>query len=197
MNTAGARLGRVSNSNPGSGGPPLRATAMVLIALSIVFAGLGAMSLSSADSESSDNAESTAASSTTALAAPRAGTTTAAAPTTTAAAETGTTTTAAAPTTTAAAGGVDRSAPVRVLNNSMVAGLASTTANELTARGWTNTSTGNYAATTLENTTVYYGPAPADEATAAAVAADIGATTAPMIPGLGDGSGVVVVVTGR
>nr|WP_308212420.1 LytR C-terminal domain-containing protein [Nocardia zapadnayensis] len=84
-----------------------------------------------------------------------------------------------------------------MLNNSMVAGLASTTANELTARGWTNTSTGNYAATTLENTTVYYGPAPADEATAAAVAADIGATTAPMIPGLGDGSGVVVVVTGR
>ncbi|MEU1527367.1 LytR C-terminal domain-containing protein [Nocardia rhamnosiphila] len=185
----------MSNSNPGSGGPPLRATAMVLIALSIVFAGLGAMSLSSADSESSDNAESTAASSTTALAAPRAGTTTAAAPTT-AAVESGTTTTA-APSTTAAAGGVDRSAPVRVLNNSMVAGLASTTANELTARGWTNTSTGNYAATTLENTTVYYGPAPADEATAAAVAADIGATTAPMIPGLGDGSGVVVVVTGR
>ncbi|MEU1954596.1 LytR C-terminal domain-containing protein [Nocardia rhamnosiphila] len=184
----------MSNSNPGSGGPPLRATAMVLIALSIVFAGLGAMSLSSADSESSDNAESTAASSTTALAAPRAGTTTAAAPTT-AAVESGTTT--AAPSTTAAAGGVDRSAPVRVLNNSMVAGLASTTANELTARGWTNTSTGNYAATTLENTTVYYGPAPADEATAAAVAADIGATTAPMIPGLGDGSGVVVVVTGR
>lgn len=168
---------------------------MVLIALSIVFAGLGAMSLSSADSESSDNAESTAASSTTALAAPRAGTTTAAAPTT-AAVESGTTT-AAAPSTTAAADGVDRSAPVRVLNNSMVAGLASTTANELTARGWTNTSTGNYAATTLENTTVYYGPAPADEATAAAVAADIGATTAPMIPGLGDGSGVVVVVTGR
>lgn len=168
---------------------------MVLIALSIVFAGLGAMSLSSADSESSDNAESTAASPTTALAAPRATTSVAAAPTTPAA-ESGTTT-AAAPTTTAAAGGVDRSAPVRVLNNSMVAGLASTTANELTARGWTNTSTGNYAATTLENTTVYYGPAPADEATAAAVAADIGATTAPMIPGLGDGSGVVVVVTGR
>ncbi|MEU4838769.1 LytR C-terminal domain-containing protein [Nocardia testacea] len=185
----------MSNSNPGSGGPPLRATAMVLIALSIVFAGLGAMSLSSADSESSDNAESTAASPTTALAAPRATTSVAAAPTTPAA-ESGTTT-AAAPTTTAAAGGVDRSAPVRVLNNSMVAGLASTTANELTARGWTNTSTGNYAATTLENTTVYYGPAPADEATAAAVAADIGATTAPMIPGLGDGSGVVVVVTGR
>ncbi|WP_433491191.1 LytR C-terminal domain-containing protein [Nocardia grenadensis] len=186
----------MSNSNPGSGGPPLRATAMVLIALSIVFAGLGAMSLSSADSASSDNAESTVASSTTALAAPRAGTTTAAAPTTTAT-ETGTTTAAATPTTTAAAGGVDRSAPVRVLNNSMVAGLASTTANELTARGWTNTSTGNYAATTLENTTVYYGPAPADEATAAAVAADINATTAPMIPGLGEGSGVVVVVTGR
>lgn len=168
---------------------------MVLISLSIVFAGLGAMSLSSADSESSDNAETTAAPSTTALAAPRATTSVAVVPTT--AAVESSTTTAAAPTTTAAADGVDRSAPVRVLNNSMVAGLASTTANELTARGWTNTSTGNYAATTLENTTVYYGSAPADRAAAAAVAADLGATTAPMIPGLGDGSGVVVVVTGR
>lgn len=167
---------------------------MVLIALAIVFAGLGAMSLSSADSESSDNAEGAAtASSTTALAAPRA--TTSAAVPTTAAAESSTT--AVAPTTTAAAGEVDRSAPVRVLNNSMVAGLASTTAADLVARGWTNTSTGNYAATTLEATTVYYGSAPGDEATAAAVASDIGAVTAPMIPGLGDGSGIVVVVTGR
>ena len=196
MNTATARLGRASNSNPGSGGSPLRATAMVLIALAIVFAGLGAMSLSSADSESSDNAEGAATSSTSALAAPRATTGAAVAPTTAAAGST--TTTAVVPTTTAAAGGdVDRSAPIRILNNSMVAGLASTTAGDLTARGWTNTSTGNYAATTLAATTVYYGSAPGDEATAAAVASDIGATTAPMIPGLGDGSGVVVVVTGR
>ncbi|WP_327149349.1 LytR C-terminal domain-containing protein [Nocardia sp. NBC_01329] len=185
----------MSNSNPGSGGPPLRATAMVLIALAIVFAGLGAMSLSSADSESSDNAEGapTTTSSTTALAAPRATTGAAVAPTTAAAGST----TATVPTTTAAAGGADRSAPIRILNNSMVAGLASTTASDLTARGWTNTSTGNYASTTLAATTVYYGSAPGDEATAAAVASDIGATTAPMIPGLGDGSGVVVVVTGR
>ncbi|NUS91958.1 MAG: LytR C-terminal domain-containing protein [Nocardia sp.] len=169
---------------------------MVLIALSIVFAGLGAMSLSSADSESSDNAEGAAtSSSSTALAAPRATTGAAVAPTT--AAEGSASTSAAVPTTTAAAGGVDRSAPIRILNNSMVAGLASTTAGDLTARGWTNTSTGNYAATTLAATTVYYGSAPGDEATAAAVASDIGATTAPMVPGLGDGSGVVVVVTGR
>lgn len=193
----------MSNSNPGSGGPPLRATAMVLISLSIVFAGLGAMSLSGADSESSDNTEGagTTTMTTTVLAAPRAGTS-AAAPTSAAAQSTSATasSTSAAPvaTTTAAAGGeVDRSAPIRVLNNSMVAGLAATTASDLVARGWTNTSTGNYAAGTLAATTVYYGDAPGDRETAAAVAADIGATTAPMIPGLGDGSGVVVVVTGR
>ncbi|GGL28440.1 hypothetical protein GCM10011588_49080 [Nocardia jinanensis] len=169
---------------------------MVLIALAIVFAGLGAMSLSSADSESSDNTEGAGtASSTTALAAPRATTSAAVAPTTADAGSS--TTTAVAPTTTAAADGVDRSVPIRVLNNSMVAGLASTTASDLTARGWTNTTTGNYAATTLAATTVYYGSAPGDAETAAAVAADIGATAAPMIPGLGDGSGIVVVVTGR
>ncbi|MGW0181911.1 LytR C-terminal domain-containing protein [Nocardia sp. NPDC003345] len=185
----------MSNSNPGSGGPPLRATAMVLIALAIVFAGLGAMSLSSADSESSDSAESAGTTSTTtAPAAPRT-TVSAVMPTTTAAA--GTTTATAATSTSAAAGEVDKAAPVRVLNNSLVAGLAATTANELAAKGWTNTSTGNYAAATLAATTVYYGTAPGDQQTAAAVAADIGATTAPMVPGVGDGSGVVVVVTGR
>ncbi|MEU1986315.1 LytR C-terminal domain-containing protein [Nocardia sp. NPDC019395] len=182
----------MSNSNPGSGGPPLRATAMVLIALAIVFAGLGAMSLSSADSDTADNAEGAGSSSATAApAAPRV-TGPAAAPTTAAA---GSTT--AGATTTAAAGEVDRSTPIQVLNNSLVAGLASTTANQLAARGWTNTSTGNYAATTLTATTVYFGDEPADQATAAAVAADLGATTAPMVPGVGDGSGVVVVVTGR
>lgn len=174
---------------------------MVLISLSIVFAGLGAMSLSSADSGSSDDAEgagsTTTATTTTVLAAPRADTS--AAPTGTAEQSTSApaSTTPAAPTTAAAGGEVDRSAPIRVLNNSMVAGLAATTASELVARGWTNTSTGNYAASTLAATTVYYGDAPGDQETAAAVAADIGATTAPMIPGLGSGSGVVVVVTGR
>lgn len=167
---------------------------MVLIALSIVFAGLGAMSLSSADSDGSDNSEGAGTSTTTALAAPRATTPAAVAPTTAAA---DSTTTAAEPSTSAAAGEVNRSAPIKVLNNSMVAGLAGTTASELTAHGWTNTTTGNYAATTLAATTVYYGPAPGDEAVAAAVAADIGAVTAPMVPGLGDGAGVIVVVTGR
>lgn len=167
---------------------------MVLIALAIVFAGLGAMSLSSADSESSDSAESAGTTSTTtAPAAPRT-TASAVIPTTTAAAAT---TTGAAVTSSPAPGAVDKAAPVRVLNNSLVAGLAATTANELAAKGWTNTSTGNYAAATLAATTVYYGTAPADQETAAAVAADIGATTAPMVPGVGDGSGVVVVVTGR
>ncbi len=177
---------------------------MVLIALAIVFAGLGAMSLSSADSDTSDNAEGAGTTSASAAPTTPRATTTAAAPTTAAvgAPSAGATTSADATTTpgattTSPAGAVDSATPVRVLNNSLVAGLAATTAGELAARGWTNTSTGNYAADTLAATTVYYGPAPADEAAAAAVAADLGATAAPMPPGLGESSGVVVVVTGR
>lgn len=170
---------------------------MVLIALAIVFAGLGAMSLSSADS-GSDNAEGAGTTSASAAPTTPRATTTAAAPTSAAvgAPSAGATTTPGA-STTPPAGEVDRATPVRVLNNSLVAGLAATTADELVALGWTNTSTGNYAANTLAATTVYYGSAPADEAAAAAVAADLGATTAPMPPGLGEDSGVVVVVTGR
>lgn len=173
---------------------------MVLISLSIVFAGLGAMSLSSADSDTAEDTGSTSAAAaptaprlTTSVAAP----TTAAAGSTSASATTSAGATTTTATTSAPAGAVDRATPIRVLNNSLVAGLAATTANELTAKGWTNTSTGNYAATTLAATTVYYGDTPADKAAAEAVAADLGATTAPMVPGLGDGSGVVVVVTGR
>lgn len=164
---------------------------MVLIALAIVFAGLGAMSLSSADSETESAAETSAPETTTSVAvAPQATSarTTTAKPTTTTA----------APTTTSTTPVVDQSTPIRVLNNSLVAGLASRTVNQLKANGWTNASAGNYAGSTIPATTVYYGNASGDKAAAEAVAAILGAGVAPMIPGLGGGSaGVVVVVTGN
>lgn len=164
---------------------------MVLIALAIVFAGLGAMSLSSADSETESAAETSAPETTTSVAVAPQGTsarTTTAKPTTTTA----------APTTTSTTPVVDQSTPIRVLNNSLVAGLASRTVNQLKANGWTNASAGNYAGSTIPATTVYYGNASGDKAAAEAVAAILGAGVAPMIPGLGGGSaGVVVVVTGN
>ncbi|NEW39629.1 LytR C-terminal domain-containing protein [Nocardia cyriacigeorgica] len=162
---------------------------MVLIALAIVFAGLGAMSLSSADSDTETAAETSAPETTSVAVAPQATSarTTTATPTTTAARSTASTTAV-----------VDQSTPIRVLNNSLVAGLASKTVNQLAANGWKNATAGNYAGSTIPATTVYYGTATGDKAAAEAVAAVLGAGVAPMIPGLGAGStGVVVVVTGN
>lgn len=175
---------------------------MVLIALSITFAGLGAMSLTSADSGNSDDTEAAGPPTTSVVPQVPARTTTGTAANTAGGSVTATTMSgAAAESTTDTASpsesGADRATPVRVLNNSTVAGLAADTASELTGRGWTNTSTGNYAGSIIPTTTVYYGSAPGEREAAEAVAADLGATTAPKIPGLGDGDGVVVVVTGR
>lgn len=198
----------MSNPNPTSGGPPLRALAMVLIALAIVFAGLGAMSLSDSDSSASEGAETSAATSSAApvrTSAPAASSTAsgAAAGTTTAPA----TTTAAPVTTTAApppppaappASTVDRAVPVRVLNNSLVAGLAARTADELGGAGWSNVATGNYSGGTIPKTTVYYGNSPGEQAAAEAVAAELGAAAEPRFPGIaGAEPGVIVIVTGN
>ncbi|MFI1915404.1 LytR C-terminal domain-containing protein [Nocardia sp. NPDC020380] len=193
----------MSNPNSPSGGPPLRALAMVLIALAIVFAGLGAMSLSSSDSSSaSGSTTSSPAAPTTTAAQPvspapaTAPATTApsssAAPTTTAAPST----TTAAPTTTAAA--LDKSVPVQVLNNSTVSGLAAKTGSQLTADGFNVTGTGNYPNGVIPKTTVYYGNSPQEQAVAQAIAAELGCAAEPKFSGLGDSSpGVVVIVTGN
>ncbi|TQM30064.1 LytR C-terminal domain-containing protein [Nocardia bhagyanarayanae] len=187
----------MSQTNPTSGGPPLRALAMVLIALAIVFAGLGAMSLSSSDSDATNAEESSTAAQQVTSAAP---VTTAATTTVATTTVAPTTTTTAAPTTTAGApaAGVNRAVPVRVLNNSLVAGLAARTADELTASGWTNVSPGNYAGGTIAKTTVYYGNTPGEREAALAIAAEIGATAEPKSAGIGDnGPGVVVILTGN
>ncbi|MGV9413853.1 LytR C-terminal domain-containing protein [Nocardia sp. NPDC003693] len=197
----------MSNPNTPAGGPPLRALAMVLIALAIVFAGLGAMSLSSSDSETTDAAPETTTVVPSATVAPNLSsavppvTITPPVSATTPPATTEPTapvTTPPVTTTPPAGGAVDKSIPVRVYNNSMVAGLAAKTANQLTAGGWNVAETGNYGAGTIPNTTVYYGTSPAEKAAAMAIAGEIGATAEPRIPGLsGSPTGIIVIVTGN
>lgn len=189
----------MTTPNPESSGPPLRAIAMVLIALAILFAGLGAASLGGSDSsESAPVAETTAASTSTATttasaAAQAARTTTTAAPVVT------TTTPTAAPTTTSAAvasGPVDKSVPVRVFNNSNVSGLAAGTANELTSSGWNVSETGNYSYGLIQTTTVYYGNSAAEKQAAQAIAAELGVPVEPRFTGIASASpGVIVIVT--
>ncbi|MEU2255663.1 LytR C-terminal domain-containing protein [Nocardia xishanensis] len=196
----------MSQTNPTSGGPPLRALAMVLIALAIVFAGLGAMSLSSSDSDGTNAEESSSA--TAAQQVTSAAPATTAAPTTVASTAVASTTASAtvAPTTSAApataagtpAATIDRAVPVRVLNNSLVPGLAARTADQLTASGWTNVSPGNYAGGNIAKTTVYYGNTAGEREAAMAIATQLGATVEPKSTGIGDGSpGVIVILTGN
>ncbi|MCM6777398.1 LytR C-terminal domain-containing protein [Nocardia sp. CDC159] len=189
----------MSNPNPPSGGPPLRALAMVLIALAIVFAGLGAMSLSKSGSESSGStpqgqAQSTGAPKATTTVAPPPVTSPAAAPTTTVAPTT------APPTTTPPPppAGPDKSVPVRVLNNGTIAGLAARTGNQLSAAGWNVVETANYPNGVIAKSTVFYGNSPQEQAAAKAIAAELGVSAEPRFAGLADAPpGVIVIVTGN
>ncbi|MGO4613720.1 LytR C-terminal domain-containing protein [Nocardia sp. 2YAB30] len=183
----------MSYPNPTSGGPPLRALAMVLIALAIVFAGLGAMSLSNSETGDTDASGTSPSATSSATAAPQVPAGTPASKTTNAAPTPAGTTTTSSTTTTAG-----RSVPVRVLNNSMIAGLAAKTASELSANGWTIAETGNYPGTNIAKTTVYYGTSPGDREAARTIADEIGAEIAPKSSGIGDSApGVTVIVTGN
>ncbi|WP_067796882.1 LytR C-terminal domain-containing protein [Nocardia beijingensis] len=186
----------MSYPNPTSGGPPLRALAMVLIALAIVFAGLGAMSLSDsdADTDASGTSQSPTSSASAAPQVPASTTAPKAPISSTPAATVTPATTTAAPTTSTAA----RSVPVRVLNNSMVPGLAAKTAGQLEASGWTIAETGNYPGASIAKTTVYYGDSPGEKEAAQAIADQLGASVAPKSGAIGDTApGVTVIVTGN
>lgn len=189
----------MTTPNPEPSGPPLRAIAMVLIALAILFAGLGAASLGGSDS---DESELVAASSTPAP--PVTTTTTAPAParnTTAAAPPSPTTVSGTTPSTTSAAvptsGRIDKTVPVRVFNNSTVSGLAAQTADELSSAGWSVSETGNYSYGLIQATTVYYRTGNASEKQAAeSIAAELGAKAEPRFEGITSASpGVIVIVT--
>ncbi|SEM09442.1 LytR cell envelope-related transcriptional attenuator [Rhodococcus maanshanensis] len=176
---------------------------MVLIALAIAFAGIGAMALSGNDSESEQQPETTSsvariaggtgAASVTSARPPAAATS--ARPS---AAITPTTTTTAAAAATTTAPVLDKSAvSVRVLNNSTVSGLAAQTAKTIESDGWTVGETGNYADGSVSSTTVYYSASsPAEKAAATEIAATLGVSAEPRFPGIVSASpGVIVIVT--
>ncbi len=167
---------------------------MVLIALAIVFAGLGAMSLSSSESTASDTETQGQATQ------GRPTSTTSSKPATTSAADTTTTTTSSTTTTTAPSTtpAAAKSVPVHVLNNSTVAGLAARTAGQLSADGWTIAETGNYPGGVIPKTTVYYGNSPGERAAAQEVAEELGVSAEPRFAGIASNPpGVIVIVTGN
>lgn len=190
----------MSTQKPDSSGPPLRALAMVLIALAILFAGIGFASLGSSDSQ---EASPSLPATTTTSAAAGAGATSARATTTprasgsdrAAAGGLGSTTTTSGPSTSITQADKD-AISVRVFNNSNVQGLAGNTATELTGSGWTVAETGNYSEGTISKTTVYYGTGAAEKQAATEIASELGVTAEPRFPGIADSEpGVIVIVT--
>lgn len=168
---------------------------MVLIAFAIMFGGLGAFSLSGSDTDTASSEEPVTTTTVSVVQSPST-----AATTTTATGSAKSTTGAASTTTTTGAPSdalpVDKSVPVRVLNNSVVSGLASKTANQLRTGGWTAVSTGNYGTGTISSTTVYYSETPSEKAAATAIAAQLGVSAQPRFAGIANSPpGVIVIVT--
>lgn len=90
----------------------------------------------------------------------------------------------------------EKSVPVRVLNNSKIRGLAATAEADLKADGWKVVSIGNYSASNLPETTVFFRPGTDEEAAARALAAAFGLEVQPRIDTLASQpAGVLVVVT--
>jgi len=179
-----------------SAGPPLRALAMALLSLAVVFAGIGIFSLTG----SGDDETAAAPAATTSTAASPAG----AAPTGTASAappagSTAGSMSSGAPTTTTTAttSGSAAAGEVRVLNNSDVSGLAAETASRLEAAGFQVGETGNYSSGVIAASTVYYDPAvPGQQAQAERIARTLGFGSEPRFAGIASASpGIVVIVT--
>lgn len=201
------------NRPPAASGPPLRAFAMVLISLAILFAGIGFASLGGSDDNSAAPAPATTTTTTAAAVAPApagaqpsrpAAATSATGPATTGPA----TTESAAPTTSAAAStsqssaladtSASVSAPIRVYNNSTVAGLAAQTASFLEDEGFAISETGNYSEGLLTSTAVYYGTTPGEQQVATEVAEALGVSAQPRFEGIRNApAGVIVIVTSQ
>ncbi len=159
---------------------------MILIALAIVFGGIGALSLSK-----SDSADSSAPASGAPSVLPGSGG--ANIPAGSAPVSTSSSVSASA---TASSGNVDKSVQVRVFNNSSVSGLAAKTAQKLEASGWNIAETGNYSEGEIPKTTVYYGNSSSEKQAANAIAAELGVSAEPRFAGIANSSpGVIVIVT--
>ncbi|MGN7132832.1 LytR C-terminal domain-containing protein [Rhodococcoides corynebacterioides] len=173
-----------------SSGPPLRALAMVLLSLAVVFAGIGIFSLTGSGSEETAAAPAADTSAVTTPTAAPAATSGTSAPPTTSGSPTTTTTTA----TTSGSASVG---PIRVLNNSEVSGLAAETAGRLESAGFQVGETGNYSSGVIAASTVYYDPAvPGQQAQAERIARTLGFGSEPRFAGIASASpGIVVIVT--
>ncbi|MBS9375618.1 LytR C-terminal domain-containing protein [Rhodococcus sp. B50] len=210
-----SRTPEIPSRAPTPSGPPLRAFAMVLISLGILFAGLGFASLGDSDDEPAPAAAPTTTAAVPAAPSPPSprsaavpsapaagnGATSAPAPagaTTSAAVSSVPSLPAASGTSLAADTSPAATAPVRVFNNSEVAGLAAQTATYLEDEGFTITETGNYSEGLLPQTSVFYGSSPGEQQTATAVAESLGVTAQPRFEGIRDAApGVIVIVTSR
>ncbi|MEE2060919.1 LytR C-terminal domain-containing protein [Rhodococcus artemisiae] len=197
------------NANRGSSGLPLRAIAMLLISLAILFAGLGFASLGGSDDDAASTAaattETTSAAPAPATAPPPASPAGAAgAASAPAASETGSSLGAGAAgggasdtesSDSRGSGATASSASVRVYNNSNIAGLAAQTATLLEDEGFTIAETGNYSEGLLTQTSVYYGTGSGEQETAESVAGALGVTAQPRFDGIADSApGVIVIV---
>ncbi len=90
----------------------------------------------------------------------------------------------------------DDSVPVRVYNNSTIGGLAAEVREDLAARGWNVVEIGNYSAGNIPTSTVYFRPGTDEESAARALAEDFGMRVEPRFDGIADASpGVIVIVT--
>ncbi|MEY7972591.1 LytR C-terminal domain-containing protein [Saccharomonospora xinjiangensis] len=88
------------------------------------------------------------------------------------------------------------SVPVRVYNNSTVKGLAAEATEDLEALGWDVVETGNYSAGVIPASTIYYRPGTDEEATARALAETFGMRVEPRFDGIADASpGLIMIVT--
>ncbi len=156
---------------PDSSGLPLRAMVMVLIFLGVIFLLLGWQALGS--SGNSDDESASPASSVS------------------------TTTSAAASSSTSSKPAPANQAEVRVYNVSSKEGVAARTRDQLAAAGFKVTDVGNLAVSDVAATTVYYGDAEGEHATADAVGQKLGAPVEPRIDALkNQPPGVIVLVTG-
>lgn len=85
--------------------------------------------------------------------------------------------------------------PVRVYNNSTIKGLADKAGADIEAAGWDVVEIGNHQGRVYE-TTVYFRPGTAEEATAKSLGEEFGLRVEPRFDGIAEASpGVIVIVT--
>jgi len=85
---------------------------------------------------------------------------------------------------------------VRVLNNSLIKGLADRAAADFRGSGWNVTEVSNYSGGVIQTTTAYFRPGTDEEAAAKQLAQEFAIRAEPRFEGIKDATpGVIVIVT--